>query len=178
MARRRSIACTLATTPALSIWSLADGATISLSYDGVSQSHTFGGGGLVLDAQRPGQSWGGESTDGRLELVWDGVVEAALQGDIGSPQARVWWLSDTGDPTASRVDDWLVAIVSSFERADDGRRAILTLSNPVQWLTEPVFPLWTDKAQQARYPGDLGMARMRDLAEVGLAPIGQGPADD
>ena len=173
--RQQTVACKLSTSPALSLWTRPEAATVSLSYDGATHNHTFQGGGLLLSASPAPHPGSGQLGEVVLELALKGTVDSALSGDIGSPAAWVWWLSDQFTDRASpRVDDFFVGEIDGLARGPDGAVATLTIAHPGQWKSTHSPQMWSHQAQQARFAGDTGFEWIARLAEAGLPPIGEG----
>ena len=176
MAQKVDIAVQISTTPVLSLWTRPyDGTAIILSYDNSDHSHDFTGGGLILEARPPSLVEGSERRGVRLKLALTGDVDSALSDDIGSPVAWIWWLSG-GTQGAPRVDSYYTGIIDSLVRTPT-HEAILTVTNPLAYLTPPALRTWTHANQLGRYSGDNGWLYTAGIAALGLKPIRSGEPD-
>ena len=171
MSRSVDVAVTLATTPALSLWTRREDGTVSLTYDGADHDHTFKGGGLILEARPPALVEGNERRGARIKLVLTGDVDTALQGDIGSPSCWIWWLSG-GTQGAPRVDDYYEGVVDSLVRTPQ-HEAILTVTNPLAYVRTLGVRRWSHANQINRYSDDNSMQYLAGTS-TGLKPIQSG----
>ena len=173
--RHTAVCLQVSTTPALRVSTFTQDRTLNLVYDGQTESITFKGGSLIVEATAAHLIQRGQQRDPKVRLIQAGDVAARLGEDVGSPAALIWWISWLGN-TAPRVDFFYRGVISQLEETPD-HEVVATITNALAFVLPPKDQRYSDAMQQARFPGDDSFQYLEQLAARGLPAIQSGEPD-